>query len=42
MLTEVGRFGLAQVPVEVSTVRFLQARAQSEIRQFYVSPGVQQ
>lgn len=42
MLTEIRRFSLAQVPVEVRPVRFLQPRAQSKIRQFYVSSGVQQ
>lgn len=41
-LTEIGRFRLTQVPVEIGSVRFLQTRAQPKIREFYVAPCVQQ
>ena len=39
---EVGRLGLAEITVEVSAVRFLQPRAQAEVRELEVAPSVQQ
>lgn len=42
LLTEIRGFRLTQIPIEVRPVRFLQARTQSEIRQFQMAPGVQQ
>lgn len=42
LLTKIGRFSLAQIPIEVRPVRFLQTRTQSEIGKFEVALGVQQ
>ncbi|KYN29628.1 Transcription initiation factor TFIID subunit 11 [Trachymyrmex cornetzi] len=42
LLTEIGRFRLTQVSVKISPMRFLQTRAQSKIRKFYVAPCIQQ
>jgi len=42
LLTEVGRFRLTQISVEISPMRFLQTRAQPKIRKFYVAPCIQQ
>ena len=39
---EIRRFGLAQIPVEVSAVRFLQASAQAEIGKLDVTPSIEQ
>ena len=41
-LTEVGGFGLAEVPVELGPVRLLQARAEPEVGELDVPPRVQQ
>ena len=41
-LTEVGGFGLAEVPVELGPVRLLQARAEAEVGELDVPPRVQQ
>ena len=41
-LTEVGGFGLAEVPVELRAVGLLQPRAEAEVGQLDVTPRVQQ
>jgi hypothetical protein len=40
-LTEIGGFSLTEITVKVCTMRLFEASAQPEIRELYVSSGIQ-
>lgn len=41
LLTEIGRFRLTEISVEIGSMRFFQTRTQPEIREFYMTSCIQ-